>query len=840
MSIVPQQEYLSIGGNRNSSASTWLARLKCLAYGADCNVALWRPLDKSKNGVQRLYKAHNDKVTAVASQNTSQDLLLSGAASGDLTLWSLNSELECRAESSISSAHDGAINTLSFCESSSFCVSGGADTFIKLWRHQGFKLELMVAIKPKPRFIPLAIAAGTFPGLSPEQGLFIAAAGTRNDILIYAIADIAGTPSTTLACSLTGHEGWIRSLSLAKTVHGDYILASTSADKYVRLWRFQSSTTDERGTKSIVQEAISIEQTLTAKIKTVSIADRSYSISFEALLLGHDDWVYAADWQDTAEPKLLTASADGTLAIWEPDPTSGIWVSETRLGEISGQKGATTATGSSGGFWKGLWVSDEHTTAVVSLGRTGSWRMWYFDKTTSFWNLQPGVGGHTDSVNGLSWPENGICGAYLLSTSSDQTTRLHAEWVREETSTWHEFSRCQIHGYNCNVVSCINDHQFVSGADEKLLRVFNEPKELADTLHHLCRLPLTEEYKMLPETAAIPVLGLSNKEMGEPDDIIEAGPRRGEDDYAAAQALAGISLRGINQPPTEDLLSRHTLWPEHEKLYGHGYEISECAFGHGLLATACKASSIDHATIRLYDAQKNWHQVEPPITAHSLTITRLTWSASKQLLSVGRDRQWTVFQLNDDKQLSLVQAMPKAHSRMILDAAWCPLREANLFVTAGRDKTVKFWHHSQAAHDPDRDANEKVLKEDQFEHIKTITRQSPVTAVSLICGSSEKKALLAVGEEDGSLSLHVFDIDALQIQKSIELDTSLCLPKTVTKLAWRPAAASCSEGNSKSTEERSKPASGRWQLAIAGADGSVRILGFDTQLLCEILDYDLT
>lgn len=839
MSTFTKQEYLSIGGNRHTAASTWLTRLKCLAYGADCNIALWQPLGKSKHGVQKLYKAHNDKVTAITSQQCSQDLLLSGSANGDLTLWSLDPDLDSHVVSSISNAHDGAINTIAFCESGPFFVSGGADTMIKIWEYQESKLKLVLAIKPKPRFIPLAIVAGTFLDLPSEQGLFVAAAGTRNEIFVYSISDLSATPSTAQACSLAGHEGWIRSLSLNRTLQGDYILASTSADKYVRLWRFQTGIVGQRILKAVEQEAVTIEQTLTAKVKTVSVQDHSYSITFEALLLGHDDWVYSADWQDSPEPKLLTASADGTLAIWEPDPTSGIWVSETRLGEISGQKGATTATGSSGGFWKGLWISDETVTAVVSLGRTGSWRIWHHDEEIDFWNLRPGVGGHTDSVNGLSWPQDGTSGAYLLSTGSDQTTRLHAEWIRGEGKTWHEFSRCQIHGYNCNVVSCVNDHQFVSGADEKLLRVFNEPKELADTLQNLCRIPLTDEYRSLPETAAIPVLGLSNKEMGEPDDIIEAGPRRGEDDYAAAQALAGISLRGINEPPTEDLLSRHTLWPEHEKLYGHGYEISESAYGHGLLASACKASSIDHATIRLYDAKNGWRQVEPPLVAHSLTVTRLTWSPNKYLLSVGRDRQWTVFRLNEKKQMTLVQAMPKAHSRMILDAAWPPLSDASFFVTAGRDKLVKFWYAKNATRSAEHIADEDASTSPKFEHIQTITRQSAVTAVSIICGLSGNYALLAAGEEDGSLSLHVFDIGTLEVQKSIELDKMCCLPKAVNRLAWRPGSVSRSDWSLVSRTETDQRRITNWQLAVAGADGSVRILGFDTDKLSEALGYNI-
>lgn len=817
MSLPAVQEYLSIGGNRQTAASAWCARFGVLAYGSDQNVALWKPLFNGDRGVHQILQGHNDKVTAIAFADSSRETsLLSGAADGNLMIHELRQLEEFGISSGKVKAHDGAVNIIAATNDSSFFVTGGADALIKVWKIAADEVRLVTVIRPKPRLIPLALAVGSFPNSTVDQGFFLAVAGTRNDVQIYALSSLSKSPSATLTCSLTGHEGWIRSLALRKIESGGYILASTSHDKYVRLWRFQAGDAAPQQNGLAEKEVVLVEQTLTAKVKTVSIGEKNYSITFEALLLGHEDWVYSADWQDTAEERLLTASADGTLAIWEPDPASGIWVSETRLGEISGQKGATTATGSSGGFWTGMWICGKDTMAVVSLGRTGSWRMWLYDPVICFWNLKHGVGGHTDSVNGLCWSP---FGEYLLSTSSDQTTRLHAEWRRDGKRTWHEFSRCQIHGYNCNVVSCISSYQFASGADEKLLRVFNEPKELADTLHRLCGIAIPQD-KSLPETAAIPVLGLSNKEMGEPDDIIEAGPRRGDDDYAAASALAGISIKDISEPPTEDLLSRHTLWPEHEKLYGHGYEISESAYKDGILATACKASSVDHATIRLYDPENDWREIKPPLTAHSLTVTRIAWSKYPQqyLLSVGRDRQWTVFKRIEGKNLELYQAMPKAHTRMILDATWSPIGNYPFFATAGRDKTVKLWSHN-TSQTSERNSDGNPLKR-AFELCTTLTRPSAVTAIDMTCDLEDCFAILAVGEEDGTISIHTFEIQSLKLQKSVDLDKNAHLSKSINRLAWRPH-----------TTQRRKDGP-RAELAVAGADGSVRILGIDIMSLC--------
>ena len=46
------------------------------------------------------------------------------------------------------------------------------------------------------------------------------------------------------------------------------------------------------------------------------------------------------------------------------------------------------------------------------------------------WTSLPTIGGHFAAVQGVAWEPRG--GAFLLSVSSDQTTRLHAEWQRTQ------------------------------------------------------------------------------------------------------------------------------------------------------------------------------------------------------------------------------------------------------------------------------------------------------------------------------------------------------------------------------------------------------------------------
>lgn len=783
-------EYIAAGGNRHPSAADWASSL--LAFGAGNNIALWNPEDPRQAGINALLAGHTDTVNAVKIHDDGlKRLIISGSSDKTIRLWSASDESSTGFKETASlNSHTGSVNALSILPEAKLFASGSADATVKIWNLQEANAELVQSITLKPRYYPLALALTTL----SNGDIVLASAGTTSAIQIYVRAKSGS--EFELQATLSGHESWVRSLDFTKernSPDSDVLLASASQDRYVRLWRFrqdQLESTPEQHSNNDLLAALE-PKSLSNKAHQVGSSASKYSITFEALLIGHEDWIYTARWaprsDDDTAPALLSASADNSLAIWNADSASGLWVCSSRLGEISSQKGSTSATGSTGGFWIGLWQPQGR--SVASLGRTGSWRQWTFDPTHDIWNQQIGISGHVQEVQGVAWAPNG---SYLLSTGSDQTTRLLAEWRREGASSWHEFSRPQIHGYDLNCVSEVSDNRFISGADEKLLRVFDKPKAVDQLLSKLSGLASSAS-EDLPDAANIPVLGLSNKATVAIHDDDEAnGITNGDTDEHATDdpASAGKSTLELAHPPLEEHLARYTLWPEHEKLYGHGYEICAVATSHdgSLVATACKASSIDHAVIRLYETRE-WREVKPPLTAHSLTVTSLSFSPDDRfLLSVGRDRQWAVFERSSEDRNAYIlhTSNPKGHSRMILDCSWASTSIGNVFATAGRDKSVKIW----------------VLADGKAECKATIAANHPVTAVAFKLEAEEASIVLAHGNEDGAIVLVSLDLQTFETKEVENVDRGIVPCKTVNCLRWRP---------------------GRGQLACASDDGSVRI-----------------
>ena len=712
--------------------------------------------DHDYQGVRAILCGHTDIVNAVKffpTQAAISPTILSGSVDKTIRVWQAKTtspngfDLVATLE-----GHESSINCLAIFRGTNVFASGSADATIRIWRIEsqvdGIIVKRAQTIQTKPRFFPLALALHS---LGTGKDLVLAASGTKTVVQVYVASN---NGEFCHQASLPGHEGWVRSLAITQereSADSDLLLASASQDKYIRLWRIRHTQPKvDFANHSAFED---LENSLSNKAHKLETSQTSYSVSFESLLLGHEDWIYTISWRlDKERLQLLSASADNSLAVWVSEQHSGLWVCITRLGEISGQKGSTTATGSTGGFYIGLWSPDGEN--LVTLGRTGSWRLWKYDGNQRSWLQGGGIGGHTKSVADVAWSKDG---SYLLSTGSDQTTRLHAERKRGNKCSWHEMARPQIHGYDLNCIDSIGQIQFVSGADEKLLRVFDEPKATADLLESLCGIHAEDEQNM-PIAANVPVLGLSNKII---EDAAGVGPHTDGHEHGefSSSTHHGQTLN-LDRPPLEDQLARHTLWPEREKLYGHGYEISAVASSHNgsVVATSCRASSLDHAVIRLYTT-KDWREVKPSLTAHSLTVTALCFSSDdRYLVSVGRDRKWAVFEKDGvrPERYLLKHSNPKGHSRMILDACWAPQEAGRVFATAGRDKMVKIWSISAVG----------------TECTTVMAAASSVTTVDMFSRLLQNNMVIAIGTETGNITLHILQRPTWTVKQTFELDYS--------------------------------------------------------------------
>ena len=189
----------------------------------------------------------------------------------------------------------------------------------------------------------------------------------------------------------------------------------------------------------------------------------------------------------------------------------------------------------------------------------------------------------------------------------DQTTRIHALWKNQ---FWHEIARPQVHGYDLVCLAMIGaNHRLASGAEEKLVRVFEATSNFIENISAITNNfdQFTGDQEFLTaQGASVPSLGLSNKAVldakkGETE-IIPETEKHVKDQFPDFYFKPEVH----DKPPPEETLVQNTLWPEFQKLYGHGYEIFSIAANHSgsLLVSACKAAQSEHANIIVWQTAK--------------------------------------------------------------------------------------------------------------------------------------------------------------------------------------------------------------------------------------------
>lgn len=496
-----------------------------------------------------------------------------------------------------------------------------------------------------------------------------------------------------------GHENWVRDLDIKvleskESKSEQIVFASASQEKCIRLYTVTMNC-------DVVNDDF---------FSTI-IKLNKFSIEFEALLIGHDDWVVAVQWHPT-KPALVSASADSSLIVWE-ESVAGDYFPASRYGDVS-IWGASSTTGTSGGFWSCL-VTDS--LKLVTSTHTGSFRVW-----DNNGDAVCGPTGHFKTLTDCQW----LLPNLLLTTSLDQTTRL---WECSNGQV-REIGRPQVHGYDMKCVCKVTSTCFASGGDEKVVRVFDMPVQVAEQLEssHFVENGAIN-LSSLPQIAGTPALGLSNK----PEE--------------------GLSVV-LGENPREDQLQRLSLWPETEKLYGHGYEIGALACTSKYLMSVCGANTAQHAGIRFYDINA-WRELKPPVMGHNSSVTRLAVSPDeKYLLSTSKDRSYMLINVETRE---ICVRREKAHTRILYDGCFVSNEQ---FVTCSRDKSVKLWSL-------------------EGEELAVATTTASASAIAA------NESLIAVGDEEGAIVL--FD-------HSLKMVKRLQMPGRVNRLAFNGnslAAVSC-------------------------------------------------
>ena len=241
-----------------------------------------------------MLRGHTDTVNAVKffpTQEAFPQIILSGSVDKTVRVWQAKSPSPTGFDLAATlDGHESSVNCLAVFKGSNVFASGSADATIRIWRIESLRdrisVEKVQIIQTKPRFFPLALALH---GLGLGEDLVLAAAGTKNTVQFYVASN---NGNFCHQVTLPGHEGWIRSLGITQEkeiADSDLLLASASQDKYIRLWRIAQWKPKANFENEPAFEDLEIS--LSNKTHRLKTSQNSYSVSFEALLLGHDDWI---------------------------------------------------------------------------------------------------------------------------------------------------------------------------------------------------------------------------------------------------------------------------------------------------------------------------------------------------------------------------------------------------------------------------------------------------------------------------------------------------------------------------------------------------------------------
>ena len=417
-----------------------------------------------------MYAGHSARVNAVKwvkNGSTNETEIVSGSDDGLCIYWNIT-DPEAPLKY-ILKGHGSGVTNLDtiYIRDVLTIVTGSADSTIKLWRKSietdEFNCFQTISLNTG---ICFAVRMVLLPG---TNDILLAFATDDDKIHLFAEENANFQKLE----SLSGHEDWVRALDFVLDNNGDLLLASSSQDTFIRLWKISSRSKDPTPRTSTL---LQIDE------RIFKVNNNDYALALETVVRGHENWVYGIHWHrdDSGNLQFLSSSMDKSMIIWTVDE-SGIWSEKVRVGGVGGN---------SLGFFGGKFRANGK--SIIGHGYQGSFHLWHQSKENeSLW--LPGVvcSGHYKEVKDVTWEPNG---EFMYSVSTDQTTRVHSSWQRADKAevTYHEIARPQVHGYDMTCLTVLSRFRFASGADEKIVRTFQAPTNFIENLRSLVKVDLDE------------------------------------------------------------------------------------------------------------------------------------------------------------------------------------------------------------------------------------------------------------------------------------------------------------------------------------------------------------
>ncbi|NXA55689.1 ELP2 protein, partial [Nothocercus julius] len=758
--------------NRAGGGVVSWGRAGVLAFGSCRDVLLYEPAVRRVRGALR---GHTDRVNCVCwvrrPSGAAETELISGGSDKQLILWEWNGmgawnnqlvrSIPLEGHTEAVCAVD-AVYQSDESDSHLLVASAASDSTVRIWSRRGDSEVKCIQILQFGNGFVMDVSLSFLPGNNVP---ILACGGDDCKINLFIQQD----DQFQRTLILPGHEDWIRSIEWA--VCGEELfLVSCAQDCLIRIWKvctkLKQFPENENYSIRLKENVFTVKDTL-----------KTYAVTLESVLAGHENWVYAVHWQPAffkdgsmQQPmRILSASMDKTVILWAPEEESGVWLEQASVG-LSHKR------------WFACCVSS--IMCILEI--------------TAFFLLLKN---------------------FAASLAQNSVLLLQV--------TWHEIARPQIHGYDMRCLAMIGRFQFVSGADEKVLRVFCAPRNFIENFSNITGIPVGKlhyhQSSDLPEGAIVPALGLSNKAVFEGDIALQ--PAEDEETFnTISNQYPEINFQPLilTEPPPEDHLLQNTLWPEIQKLYGHGYEIVcvACNNSNTVIASACKASKKEHAAIILWSTA-SWKKLQS-LSFHNLTVTQLAFSPNdKFLLAVSRDRNWSLWKKQDSSESGPVfcccaytNKNTALHSRIIWSCDWTP--DSKYFITGSRDKKVIIWGQCDSP-----EMGEGNVLDSVQPRSTVLDAGESVTAVSVSRAlTPDGRYLIAIGLESGMINLHMWkqsgpEPASADWSKCVEMDTSQSHALAVKRLCWRPREGRAGHDDNKSS---------KWlQLASCGADHCVKI-----------------